>query len=300
MTAELLQALLEGRLQGPERAALREHLDAPCEDCLAMLEGEAFEALLVERAGRPSFDQIWSGVEAGRARPVTPLRTLRVSSRMVTAEFCRVAPMTPQLAQAVRLLQLSRIELEETVREELEQNPLLDDPDGESPSAPSTEAPPDNVPSAGAPLPDAFVEEVDGALRVFMNEDPFAGVRISTSYKAALRHGSLGSTTAKEFFREKLRSAQWLIRGLRKRRRVLRKVVLRLVELQQAFLQGREEDPLCLLLRQIAADLELHETTVARVITGKYLQTPRGLIPLKRLVLGGPEAPGDPSKSGCR
>ena len=114
-----------------------------------------------------------------------------------------------------------------------------------------------------------------------LNDDGVSKLRISASYKAALRNGSLGSKQAKEFLQEKLRSAQWLIRSIHQRQRTIRKVTESIVKFQRDFLDKGIAHLKPLILRQVAEDIEMHESTVSRVTTAKYVHTPQGIFELK-------------------
>jgi RNA polymerase sigma-54 factor len=129
--------------------------------------------------------------------------------------------------------------------------------------------------------PDVFVYKLANEYVVVLNDDGVSKLRISASYKAALRNGSLGSKKAKEFLQEKLRSAQWLIRSINQRQRTIRKVTESIVKFQRDFLDKGIAHLKPLILRQVAEDIEMHESTVSRVTTAKYVHTPQGIYELK-------------------
>jgi RNA polymerase sigma-54 factor len=129
--------------------------------------------------------------------------------------------------------------------------------------------------------PDVFVYKLGEEYVVVLNDDGVSKLRISASYRAALRNGSLGSKKAKEFLQEKLRSAQWLIRSINQRQRTIRKVTESIVKFQRDFLEKGIAHLKPLILRQVAEDIEMHESTVSRVTTAKYVHTPQGIFELK-------------------
>ncbi|HET7453422.1 MAG TPA: RNA polymerase factor sigma-54 [Thermoanaerobaculia bacterium] len=130
--------------------------------------------------------------------------------------------------------------------------------------------------------PDVVVRKVDGEYIVILDEDGLPRLRISNSYRRMLHseNGSLGAE-AKEYLKERMRSAVWLIKSLDQRQRTIYKVAESIVAHQKEFLDKGIEFLRPLVLRDVANDIGMHESTVSRVVSNKYMQTPRGILPMK-------------------
>jgi RNA polymerase sigma-54 factor len=130
--------------------------------------------------------------------------------------------------------------------------------------------------------PDVVVRKVDGEYIVILDEDGLPRLRISNSYRRMLHseNGSLGAE-AKEYLKERMRSAVWLIKSLDQRQRTIYKVAESIVAHQKEFLDRGIEFLRPLVLRDVANDIGMHESTVSRVVSNKYMQTPRGILPMK-------------------
>ncbi|MFQ5701941.1 MAG: RNA polymerase factor sigma-54 [Acidobacteriota bacterium] len=130
--------------------------------------------------------------------------------------------------------------------------------------------------------PDAYVFKDDhGEYRVLLNEDGLPRLRISRTYRRMLERGEGTDQDAKEFVREKMRSALRLIKSLDERQRTIMKVAVSLVKHQRAFLDHGLDRIRPLRLRDVADDIQMHESTVSRVVRNKYLHTPRGLFEMR-------------------
>jgi RNA polymerase sigma-54 factor len=86
---------------------------------------------------------------------------------------------------------------------------------------------------------------------------------------------------ASEYLREKMRSAMWLMKSIDQRQRTIYKVSESIVSFQRGFLDGGIEQLRPMVLRQVAEDIGMHESTISRVVSNKYMYTPRGLFPMK-------------------
>jgi RNA polymerase sigma-54 factor len=130
--------------------------------------------------------------------------------------------------------------------------------------------------------PDVVVRKVDGEYIVILDEDGLPRLRISNSYRRMLHNenGNLASD-AKEYLKERMRSAVWLIKSLDQRQRTIYKVAESIVTHQKEFLDKGIEFLRPLVLRDVANDIGMHESTVSRVVSNKYMQTPRGILPMK-------------------
>ena len=127
-------------------------------------------------------------------------------------------------------------------------------------------------------VPDVTVQKVGGEYVVVLNEEGIPRLRVNSLYRSLLR-GSAGED--KSFVEQKLRSAVWLIKSVEQRQRTLRKVAHSLVKFQRDFLDKGLPYLRPLALRDVGEDIGMHESTISRVTTNKYVQTPQGLFELK-------------------
>ncbi|TZF85249.1 RNA polymerase factor sigma-54 [Cognatilysobacter lacus] len=128
-------------------------------------------------------------------------------------------------------------------------------------------------------VPDVVVRKLGGTWRVSLNGRTLPKVRVSPHCEAGLSRAP-GDVSA---LRGLLDEARWLVRGIAMRNDTLMRTTQVLVERQQAFLDQGEESIAPLTLREVADAIGMHESTVSRITTGKYIQTPRGTFELKRL-----------------
>jgi len=127
--------------------------------------------------------------------------------------------------------------------------------------------------------PDVYVHKVGEDYMVVLNDDGLSKLKISNTYKATLQNREAGE--AKSYIQEKLRSAQWLIRSIHQRQRTIHKVTASIVKFQRDFLDRGIQHLKPLTLKDVAIDIEMHESTVSRVTTNKYVHTPQGIFELK-------------------
>ena len=126
-------------------------------------------------------------------------------------------------------------------------------------------------------VPDVYVHKVGDDYLVSLNDDGLPRLRISDYYRSAIGD----SSQAKEYITERLRSAQWLIRSIQQRQRTILKVTKSILKFQREFFDSGVEYLRPLILKDVAEDIEMHESTVSRVTTNKYVHTPRGIFELK-------------------
>ncbi len=129
--------------------------------------------------------------------------------------------------------------------------------------------------------PDVYVYKVGDEYMVSLNEDGLPRLRISNLYKNILKGEKSSGEKAHEYIQEKLRSAVWLIKSIHQRQRTIYKVTESIVKHQQDFFEKGPEHIKPMILRDIANDIGMHESTVSRVTTSKYVHTPRGIYELK-------------------
>src|SRR5687768_9258610 len=125
--------------------------------------------------------------------------------------------------------------------------------------------------------PDVYVHKVGDKFFVVANDDGLPKLKISSFYRSALGD----STGAKEYIQDKLRSAQWLIRSIQQRQRTIIKVTESIIKFQREFFEKGVAYLKPLILRDVAEDIGMHESTISRVTTDKYIHTPQGLFELK-------------------
>ncbi len=127
--------------------------------------------------------------------------------------------------------------------------------------------------------PDIYVHKVDGEFVIVLNEDGLPKLRVNSFYKEALAEGA--SAEAKEYVQNKLRSALWLIRSIHQRQRTIYKVTESIVKHQREFFDKGVAYLKPMVLRDVAEDVGMHESTISRVTTNKYVHTPQGIFELK-------------------
>jgi RNA polymerase sigma-54 factor len=136
-------------------------------------------------------------------------------------------------------------------------------------------------------VPDIAVEQSeDGAFQVKLLDDWLPEVYISKRY-IELYKDKGSDPKMREFLRNKIQSAQWLQESIEQRRNTLLKVTKAIIEHQRAFLEKGPEHIQPLKMQQIADQVGVHVTTVSRAVDDKWMQTPRGIFPLKRFFGGG-------------
>jgi RNA polymerase sigma-54 factor len=131
-------------------------------------------------------------------------------------------------------------------------------------------------------VPDVYIVKVDRGYTIILNEDGLPRLRISPFYRRMIDRGNTDvSRETREYVREKFRSAFRLIKSLEERQRTIYKVARSIVKHQQGFLDFGYEHLRPLILRDVADDIGMHESTVSRVVNHKYMHTPRGLFEMK-------------------
>jgi len=128
-------------------------------------------------------------------------------------------------------------------------------------------------------VPDVFVRRVNGLWRVELNSDIAPKLRINSDYAGLLNKS--GSESDKTYVKDNLQEARWFMKGLLNRNETLLKVSAKIVEHQRLFLEVGEEAMRPLVLAEIAEQIDMHESTISRATTKKYMHTPRGVFELK-------------------
>ena len=125
--------------------------------------------------------------------------------------------------------------------------------------------------------PDVYIQKVGDKYFVVANDDGLPKLKISDFYRTALTKGP----KAREYIQERLRSAQWLIRSIQQRQRTIVRVTESILRFQRDFFEKGAAYLKPLILRDVAEDIGMHESTVSRVTTNKYVHTPQGIYELK-------------------
>jgi RNA polymerase sigma-54 factor len=128
--------------------------------------------------------------------------------------------------------------------------------------------------------PDVHVHLVEGEYKITLNDDGLPRLRINSRYARMLEAKNL-DPKANEYLRDKMRSAMWLMKSIDQRQRTIYKVAHSIVSFQKGFLDDGIEHLRPMVLRQVAEDIGMHESTISRVVSNKYMYTPRGLFPMK-------------------
>ncbi len=134
---------------------------------------------------------------------------------------------------------------------------------------------------AAAVVPDLVVEKIDDDYVIYHNDKNLPHLRINQSYKALIKRGNKTSESAKNYVREKLEQARWLINAIDQRRKTMRTVMEAIVEEQKDFFEHGEDALKPLTMEQIADKVGMNVATISRVANGKYVQTPLGVFEIK-------------------
>jgi len=129
--------------------------------------------------------------------------------------------------------------------------------------------------------PDIFVYKVGEDFVVVLNDEGMPNIRINPLYTGEGRAGGSDTQKTEEYINEKMRSALWLIKSIHQRQRTIYRVSKSIVKFQRNFFERGIAYLKPLVLRDIAEDIGMHESTISRVTTNKYMQTPQGLLELK-------------------
>jgi RNA polymerase sigma-54 factor len=130
-------------------------------------------------------------------------------------------------------------------------------------------------------IPDLVVDKIDGIYMVFANDREMPRLRLSRSYQELARDKKKFDGESKDFIAAKLNSAQWMIQAIEQRRQTMLKVMHYIVDRQREYFEKGVQYLRPLTLREVAEAVGMHESTVSRVTNDKFVQTPRGVLPLK-------------------
>ena len=138
-----------------------------------------------------------------------------------------------------------------------------------------------NSPRVEYIVPDVVIVKVDDDYQVVLNEDGMPSLRINALYQNVLRQNDGMQSDTREYLEEKFRSAIWLMKSVEQRRQTLLRVTKSLCKFQREFLDKGLAYLKPLVLKDVADDIGMHESTVSRVTTNKYVYTPQGVFELK-------------------
>ena len=144
-------------------------------------------------------------------------------------------------------------------------------------------------------VPDVFVVKDEGQWLVLLNDDGLPRMRISPYYKQLMGAGQGDSPETKAYMDEKMRAAQWVIRSIEQRNKTIVKVVSSIVKFQEQFFEQGVQYLKPLVLKQVAEDIGMHESTISRVTANKYMYCPQGMLELKFFFNAGLQRADQPS-----
>ena len=135
-------------------------------------------------------------------------------------------------------------------------------------------------------IPDVFIYKIDNDYVVVLNEEGLPRLRINSFYRRMLNRKAELSKKVQGYVEKKLSSAIWLIKSIEQRQRTIYRVTKSIVKFQREFLENGTAYLKPLILKEVAEDISMHESTVSRVTTNKYVHTPQGLFELKYFFSG--------------
>jgi len=130
-------------------------------------------------------------------------------------------------------------------------------------------------------IPDVYIVKVEDQYVAVLNEEGLPQLRISPTYRRLLDKGTENNDETRAYVKDKFRSALWLIKSVEQRQKTIHKVATSIVNFQRDFLDHGIEHLRPLVLRDVANDIGMHESTVSRVVTNKYMHTPQGVFEMK-------------------
>jgi RNA polymerase sigma-54 factor len=130
-------------------------------------------------------------------------------------------------------------------------------------------------------IPDVYVVKVEDQYVAVLNEEGLPQLRISPVYRRLLDKGAENTDETRAYVKDKFRSALWLIKSVEQRQKTIHKVASSIINFQREFLDHGIEYLRPLVLRDVANDIGMHESTVSRVVTNKYMHTPQGVFEMK-------------------
>jgi RNA polymerase sigma-54 factor len=136
-------------------------------------------------------------------------------------------------------------------------------------------------------LPDVTVEKVDGEYQIIINNEQIPHLRISNLYKDIIASGNTQSSEVKDYIRDKIRSGKFLIRSIHQRQQTISNIAQQIVARQHDFLEHGPSHLKPMTMAEVAGSVGVHETTVSRAVSGKYMATPQGVFEMKYFFTSG-------------
>jgi RNA polymerase sigma-54 factor len=136
-------------------------------------------------------------------------------------------------------------------------------------------------------LPDVIVEKVDGEYQIAFNNEQIPHLRISNLYKDIIASGDAQTSDVKDYIRDKIRSGKFLIRSIHQRQQTIMNIAQQIVSRQRDFLEHGPSHLKPMTMGEVAEAVGVHETTVSRAVSGKYIATPQGVFEMKYFFTGG-------------
>jgi RNA polymerase sigma-54 factor len=136
-------------------------------------------------------------------------------------------------------------------------------------------------------LPDVIVEKVDGEFQIAFNNEQIPHLRISNLYKDIIASGDAQTSDVKDYIRDKIRSGKFLIRSIHQRQQTIMNIAQQIVSRQRDFLEHGPSHLKPMTMAEVAEAVGVHETTVSRAVSGKYMATPQGVFEMKYFFTGG-------------
>lgn len=130
-------------------------------------------------------------------------------------------------------------------------------------------------------VPDVYVRKIDGELVIRLNEEDIPNLKLSSGLQELLQSDEGMEKQSKKYIKEKLKDASWFIKSLHQRQRTIFKVMDSILKFQAEFFEHGATHLRPLILRDVAEDIEMHESTISRVTSNKYVHTPLGIYELK-------------------
>jgi len=130
-------------------------------------------------------------------------------------------------------------------------------------------------------IPDVSVEKISGEWVIFLNDEGLPRLRVSSFYRRLAGQQGAEEEKARQYLQEKVRAATWLIKSIHQRQQTLYRVTQSIFKFQQEFLEKGVSQLHPMVLKDVAEDIGMHESTVSRATANKYVHTPHGLFELK-------------------
>lgn len=130
-------------------------------------------------------------------------------------------------------------------------------------------------------VPDVYVLKIDGEYIIRLNDDDLPRLKLSSHYQELLQDNKALQKESRQYISDKLKNAEWFIKSIHQRQRTIYKVMESLLKFQYDFFENGPGHLKPLILRDVAEDIEMHESTISRVTSNKYAHTPQGIYELK-------------------